>query len=106
MKRCVALCLAILVSTSSVAARETIRLPNNPALSADGQWLAFDWNGDIWIAPSIGGEARQLTAHPGRDMQPRFSPDGKTIAFVSDREATMQIFTVPFDGGSPRQLTH
>ncbi len=104
MKRWTIVCLFLLAAP--VAAQEPIRLPNNPALSADGQWLAFDWNGDIWIASSNGGEARQLTAHPGRDTQPRFSPDGKTIAFVSDREASPQIFTVPFHGGNPEQHTY
>lgn len=98
-------CLVCVFFAAVAAAREPIRLANNPALSADGQWLAFDWNGDIWVAPSGGGSARQLTANPARDSQPKFSPDGKTIAFVSDREGGPQIFTVPLEGGAPRQLT-
>ncbi len=104
MKRWAA-CILLIVLASTAAGREPIRLANNPALSPDGQWLAFDWNGDIWLAPSAGGAARQLTAHPGRDSQPKFSPDGKTIAFVSDREGGPQVFTIPLEGGVPRQLT-
>lgn len=105
MNRLLLACLIALVGVSPIAARETIRLPNNPALSSDGQWLAFDWGGDVWIAPATGGEARPLTAHPGRDAQPKFAPDGKRIAFVSDREGSLNVFTVPFEGGAPRQLT-
>ncbi|HZZ82882.1 MAG TPA: S41 family peptidase [Gemmataceae bacterium] len=104
MKRWASCCLVLLLASTALG-REPIRLANNPALSPDGRWLAFDWNGDIWIAPSSGGAARPLTAHPGRDSQPKFSPDGKTIAFVSDREGAPQVFTVPLDGGAPRQLT-
>lgn len=90
----------------AIAHCETIRLANNPALSPDGKWLAFDWNGDIWLAPSTGGEAKQRSANPARDAFPRFSPDGKELAFVSDREGSLQIFTIPIDGGVPKQLTY
>src|SRR5262245_65590183 len=84
-----------------VHAREPIRLPNNPALSPDGKLLAFDWNGDVWIASSAGGAARQFTAHSGKDSQPKFSPDGKEVAFISDREGSTQVFVVPVQGGVP-----
>src|SRR5471032_2480229 len=104
MKRC-ALLFCVFLLTASAHAREPIRLANNPALSPDGQWLAFDWNGDVWIAPSTGGEARPLTAHPSRDSQPKFSPDGQKIAFISDREGSPQVFTVSVAGGIPRQLS-
>ena len=90
---------------TATQAREPIRLANNPALSTDGKWLAFDWNGDIWLASSSGGEAKPVTTHPGRDSSPKFSPDGKEIAFVSDREGGSQIFTIPLEGGVPKQLT-
>src|SRR5471030_564800 len=105
MKPWAFLVLCILLIAPAAHAREPIRLANNPALSPDGQWLAFDWNGDIWIAPSTGGAARPLTFHPGRDIAPKFSPDGKEIAFVSDREGSPQVFTIPREGGLPRQVT-
>src|SRR5213083_2550006 len=73
MKRWLVWSFLCLVFSPAVKANEPIRLANNPALSPLGQWLAFDWNGDIWIAPATGGDARQLTAHPARDSQPRFS---------------------------------
>ncbi len=53
-----------------------------------------------------GGEARPLTAHVARDTQPKFSPDGKTIAFISDRDGSPQVYTIPVEGGQPTPLTH
>jgi len=80
-------------------------LPNNPSLSPDGNAVAFDWNGDIWVAPTTGGTARQLTQHAARDQQPKFSPDGREIAFVSDRDGTPQVYLIPAAGGIPSRVT-
>src|SRR4051794_12708692 len=59
---------------------EAIRLATNPALSPDGSTLVFAWAGDLWAVPVVGGRARPLTRHPGRDREPSFSPDGKQVA--------------------------
>ena len=84
-----------------------IRMPANPSVSPDGARVAFDWNGDIWVVSTLGGKATRLTAHSAKDREPKFSPDGKWIAFVSDREgATNQVFTMEAIGGPARQLTH
>jgi tricorn protease len=104
MKRWVVFCV-VFFFCGAAGASEPIRLANNPALSPQGQWLAFDWNGDIWVVSSDGGEAKPLTAHVGRDSQPKFSPDGENIAFISDREGSPQVFRIPFKGGVPEQLT-
>jgi Tol biopolymer transport system component len=77
----------------------------DPALSPDGRTLYFSWRGDLWTAPTAGGAARRLTAHPARDLTPRVSPDGRELAFVSDRTGSMQVFTMPAAGGAPRQVT-
>jgi len=82
-----------------------IRLVRDPALSPDGRTLYFSWRGDLWTAPTAGGAARRLTAHPARDVMPRVSPDGREIAFVSDRTGSMQVFTMPAAGGAPRPVT-
>jgi len=87
------------------AASEEIRLGSDPALSPDGSMLAFVWRGDIWLVPSEGGVARQLTQHPSNDGQPAFSLDGSEIAFISDRDAGDQVYVVPIEGGTPEQLT-
>ena len=97
---------AFLLAASAAHAGDTIRLANAPSLSPDGALLAFEWSGDIWTVPTMGGAARQLTRHPARDRQPKFSPDGKEIAFVSERTGSPQVFVMPARGGSPKQLTH
>jgi tricorn protease len=93
------------VLCGNAAASESIRLANNPALSPDGATLAFDWNGDVWSVQTAGGVARPLTRHPARDRQPRFSADGKEIAFISERSGSPQVYVMPAAGGTPRQVT-
>jgi tricorn protease len=97
--------LLVLFVAAPATADEPIRLANHPALSPDGATLVFDWNGDVWSVPVNGGEAKQLTQHPARDREPKFSPDGKEIAFVSDRTGSAQVFVMPAKGGAPRQRT-
>ncbi|MGC8639676.1 MAG: prolyl oligopeptidase family serine peptidase [Isosphaeraceae bacterium] len=62
-------------------------------------------NSSLWLVPTSGGEPKRLTTAPGANNQPRFSPDGKTIAFVSSRGGSSQIWLLPLDGGEARQLT-
>lgn len=76
-----------------------------PALSPDGSKLAFVWRGDIWVARSNGGRAYPVTTHAEYDAYPVFSPDGKWIAFQSNRTGSSDIWVVPTEGGTPRQLT-
>jgi len=84
---------------------EEIFLPTDQDLSPDGKTVVFSWRGDIWSAPVEGGASVQLTAHPADDDGPCFSPDGKNIAFTSDRCGRNQIFIMPVEGGSPERLT-
>ncbi len=86
-------------------AQENMRLVNNPSLSPDGKQVVFGWNGDIWSAPTTGGMGVPLTTHSSKDDQPAISPDGKTLAFVSDREGSPQLFLMPLAGGPARQVT-
>jgi tricorn protease len=76
-----------------------------PALSPDGKQLAFVWRGDIWVAPIAGGHAYPITSHVEFDGTPVFSPDGKWIAFTSNRNGNADIFIVPAGGGTARQMT-
>lgn len=59
----------------------------------------------IWIVPFAGGEPRQLTRGGQRDREPRWSPDGKTLAFVSDRDGKRQLYLLPTAGGEPVRLS-
>src|SRR6478609_2521752 len=97
--------LAVALAHSPTAHAEEVRLAQTPALSPDGSTLAFAWRGDIWSVPVKGGAARRLTQHPAVEAMPSFSPDGKQIAFISDRERSKQVYVMPADGGEARQLT-
>lgn len=77
----------------------------NLDVSPDGEEIVFDLLGDLYILPIDGGEARALTSGLAWDMQPRFSPDGRTIAFTSDRGGGDNIWTVRRDGTDLRQVT-
>ncbi len=70
-----------------------------------GDRIAFVYAGDLWTAPDQGGRAVRLTAHPGLELFPKFSPDGKWIAFTGQYDGDEQVYVVPADGGEPRQLT-
>src|SRR6185436_3903506 len=62
-------------------------------------------NSDLWLIDAAGGEPRKLTSSPQHDRHPRWSPDGKWIAFESARDGATQIFLEPSAGGEPRKLT-
>jgi tricorn protease len=71
-----------------------------------GDTIAFVYAGDIWTVPASGGTARRLTSHAGLELFPKFSPDGRWIAFSGEYSGTRQIFVISVDGGEPRQLTY
>lgn len=75
------------------------------AISPDGSQIAFCYKGDIYKVPVNGGRALQLTTHPGHDTRPVWSPDGKSIAFASNREGGFDVFLVSSEGGTPKRLT-
>src|SRR6185436_16683076 len=73
--------------------------------SPDGKELAFDLLGAIYVMPAAGGEARALTQSIAWEMQPRYSPDGKLIAFTSDQAGGDNVWVMDRDGKNPRQIT-
>lgn len=77
----------------------------NLDVSPDGRHIVFDLLGDIYLLPISGGEAKLLSGGPAFDMQPRFSPDGKMIAFTSDRGGGDNIWLMDADGSNRRPLT-
>lgn len=71
-----------------------------------GDRLVFVYAGDLWTASTAGGTAVRLTAHPGLELFPKFSPDGKRIAFTGQYDGDEQVYAIPAEGGAPRQLTY
>jgi tricorn protease len=81
-----------------------IRFAHVPHIANDGR-IAFSYHEDIWLADADGSNARRLTANVGNDVGPRFSPDGKWIAFTSNRAGNNDVYVMPSAGGEPRQMT-
>jgi dipeptidyl aminopeptidase/acylaminoacyl peptidase len=92
-----------------------VKTVSDPQVSPDGRWVVYvvseldratdKTNSDLWLVPVAGGEPKRLTTSTGADNHPRWSPDGKTIAFASDRGGSTQVWLLPFDGGEARALT-
>lgn len=76
-----------------------------PAIAPDRSEIAFVSGGDIWTVPAAGGEARLLVAHPANEARPFYSPDGKQLAFVSNRTGNGDIYVLTLATGELRRLT-
>lgn len=75
----------------------------SPTVSATH--IAFAYAQDLWVVPRAGGDARRLTSSPGQERRPRFSPDGRWIAFTAQYAGNGDVYVVPTEGGEPRRLT-
>ncbi len=100
------LILALLASAafSAVVTAQGSRLLRHPTVSRDS--VAFEYAGDLWIVGRNGGQARRLTATPGVEIDPRFSPDGSQIAFSATVAGNTDVYVVPATGGDPKRLTY
>src|SRR5215210_1602623 len=76
-----------------------------PHVSPDGARIAFVYAGEIWSVAREGGEARLLVAHSGYNDRPRFSTDGRSLAFTSRRSGNGDLYCLELDGGETRRLT-
>lgn len=83
---------------------EEARLLRFPA--TNGSDIVFSYAGDLYKVSVRGGEAKRLTSHAGYEMFPRFSPDGKTIAFTGQYDGNTEVYTIPADGGEPLRVTY
>ncbi len=91
-----------------------IRSVSDPEVSPDGRRVAFvvteppegaERNRDVWIVTVVSREVRRLTYTPAAESSPRWSPDGRTLAFLSSRGGAPQIYLLPMDGGEALALT-
>jgi len=95
--------LLLLAVAGPASAQEETRLLRFPHINGDN--VVFTYAGDLYTVPLSGGEARRLTSHEGREVFPRYSPDGRWIAFSGEYAGTRQVYVIPSTGGTPRQLT-
>src|SRR2546426_864202 len=102
-------CLAAILMLSSfppdlnAATPTETRLMRFPDISNDQ--VVFVYAEDLWVASIKGGLAHRLTAHPGDELYPKFSPDGKWIAFTGEYDGNADVYVIPSEGGEPRRLT-
>jgi tricorn protease len=94
--------LAAAPARSDVDTHDT-RMLHTPAISAER--IAFVYDNDIWVANRDGSSPRRITAHPGTETAPHFSPDGHLIAFTGNYDGNEDVYIVAADGGRPTRLT-
>ena len=98
------LCLGFVAGIGITAQADEARLLRFP--STNGTDVVFTYAGDLYRAPLSGGEAQRLTSHVGYEIFPRFSPDGKSIAFTGQYDGNTEVYLMPANGGEPKRLTY
>ena len=117
MKTLVLMTFAVLVAAQTPTIEQSLNLKTagSPRISPDGRYVAYtvsetNWDENafetqIWMAMTATGERYQLTHAKKSSSSPRWSPDSKRLAFLSDRDGTQQIFVISPAGGEATQLT-
>jgi dipeptidyl aminopeptidase/acylaminoacyl peptidase len=123
MRRLLGFFMTMAITMPALAARPmtindllAVKSVNDPQLSPDGKHVVYvvneldrstdKSNSDLWLVPTAGGEPRRLTTSSGADNSPRWSPDGKSILFVSTRSGSSQAWLLPLaEGGEAKQIT-
>ncbi len=95
--------LTLLLTAAVAQAQDEARLLRFPTIS--DQAVVFGYAGNLYTVPQAGGVARRLTSHDGYEMFPRFSPDGKLIAFTAQYDGNTEVYVMPAEGGTPKRLT-
>jgi tricorn protease len=93
----------LLLATGTTLPAQGTRLLRQPTVSATD--IAFTYGADVWIVGKGGGVARRITSTPAVESDPKLSPDGKWIAFTSNRSGTPAVYVVSAAGGEPTRLT-
>jgi tricorn protease len=102
-RRAISILLLLCLATSASLADEA-RLLRFPAIHGDK--IVFGYAGDLFTVSASGGVARRLTSNEGYEMFPRFSPDGKWLAFTGQYDGNTEVYLMPSDGGVPKRLTY
>jgi tricorn protease len=109
LSRCFALLCLTSSSLISITGVHGQNLPNTTRLlrfpTTNGPQIVFCYAGEIYTVGKEGGIARRLTSGPGYSSFPRFSTDGKQIAFTSQYDGNTEVYVMPADGGAPKRLT-
>ena len=104
-----ALTLAAALPLATASAQDAAKLPDTTRLlrfpTTNGAQIVFDYAGQLYTVDKAGGTARRLTSGPGYNSFPRFSPDGKTLAFTGQYDGNTEVYSMPADGGTPKRLT-
>jgi tricorn protease len=103
LMRCWGTFAILFIATIAFSQEPEGRLMRFPDIHGDK--IAFVYGGDIWLASASGGVAHRVTTHPGRELFPKFSPDGKWIAFTGQYDGNFNVYVMSAEGGQPRQLT-
>jgi tricorn protease len=98
------ICLTVPAVLPLNAQQDEARLLRFPAIH--GNQIVFGHAGDLYTVNASGGTARKLTNDTGYEMFPRFSPDGKWLAFTGQYDGNTEVFLMPSEGGEPRRLTY
>ena len=100
------LLITLLFAIGTIARAQTVEpsLFQKPTLSRSQ--IVFVYAGDLWIVGREGGTAARLTTGGGVETDPKFSPDGSSIAFTGEYDGNVDVFVVPASGGVPRRLTY
>lgn len=86
--------------------RSEIYFTSHPAVSPDGSTVVFSFEGDLWKVPISGGTASRITAMEGVESHPRFSPDGRWLAFTGRQDGNAHVYVMPVEGGEIKRLTY
>ena len=97
---------ALATIPAPAAARQGAPSFAEPGVSPDGAEIAFVSGGDIWTVPATGGAARLLVAHSADESRPMYSPDGRRLAFNSNRTGGQDVFVMDLTTGEVTRLTH
>src|SRR5262245_15701368 len=96
--------LALLALAPAAVSAAPVRLARHPDYNAGK--ITFSYLGDIWTANEDGSSPHRVTDNIAREVYPRFSPDGKWVAFASNRYGNYDVFVIPTAGGAPTRLTY